>query len=123
MAPLLDEVTDYTVEKVRALCASPDELARPLSRSRAACLPREKEGSRVLRVAFFDSFFDYLGPEPREILDDLQEEGVADGKLQFTLPDVLKVMPISHRGNVEVLGRFGGADQICNVVKQLQSPH
>jgi hypothetical protein len=45
-----------------------------------------------------------------------------DGELQFTLPDVLKVPPISLRGNVnEIIGKFGGADQLRNAVNQLQS--
>jgi hypothetical protein len=46
-----------------------------------------------------------------------------DGELQFTLPpDVLKVPPISQHGNVaEIIGKFGGADQLLNAVNQLQS--
>jgi type I site-specific restriction endonuclease len=46
---------------------------------------------------------------------------VTDGELQFTLPDVLKVPPISQHGNVtEIIGKFGGADQLRNAVNQLQ---
>ena len=45
----------------------------------------------------------------------------ADGELQFTLPDVLKVPPISQHGNVaEIVGKFSGADQLRNAVNQLQ---
>ena len=45
-----------------------------------------------------------------------------DGELQFTLPDVLKVPPISQHGNVsEIIGKFGGADQLRNAVNQLQT--
>jgi hypothetical protein len=58
----------------------------------------------------------------REILNDLLEKYASDGELQFTLPDVLKVPPISQRGNVnEMIGKFGGADQLLNAVNQLQS--
>jgi hypothetical protein len=33
----------------------------------------------------------------------------SDGELQFTLPGVLKVRPISDHGNVnEIIGKFGG---------------
>ncbi len=68
------------------------------------------------------TFFDYFAPEAREILNDLLEKYAADGELQFTLPDVLKVPPISHHGNVnEIIGKFGGADQLRNAVNQLQS--
>jgi hypothetical protein len=45
-----------------------------------------------------------------------------DCELQFTLPDVLKVPPISSHGNVnEIMGRFGGAANLRNAVNQLQS--
>ncbi len=38
------------------------------------------------------------------------------------LPDVLKVPPISQHGNVnEIIGKFGGADQLRSAVNQLQS--
>ncbi len=68
------------------------------------------------------AFFSYLGPEAREILDDLLEKYASDGELQFTLPDVLKLPPISHHGNVnEIIGKFGGADQLRTAVNQLQS--
>jgi type I restriction enzyme R subunit len=50
------------------------------------------------------------------------ESQPADGELQFTLPDVLKVPPISQHGNVaEIIGKFGGTDQLRNAVNQLQS--
>ena len=63
-----------------------------------------------------------IGPEAREIQNDLLEKYATDGELQFTLPDVLKVTPISQHGNVnEIIGKFGGADQLRNAVKQLQT--
>ena len=38
----------------------------------------------------------------------------------FTLPDVLKVAPISHRGNVnEIIGKFGGADQLVRICREV----
>jgi type I restriction enzyme, R subunit len=64
-----------------------------------------------------------FGLEAREILADLLEKYTSDGELQFTLPDVLKLPPISHHGNVnEIIGEFGGADQLRIAVNQLQSP-
>jgi len=40
-----------------------------------------------------------------------------DDESQFTQPDVLKLPPISHHGNVnEIIGNFGGADQSDEVV-------
>ena len=68
------------------------------------------------------AFFAYYAPEAREILNDLLEKYAADGELQFTLPDVLKVPPLSSHGNVnEIMGKFGGADNLRNAVNQLQS--
>jgi type I restriction enzyme R subunit len=38
------------------------------------------------------------------------------------LPDVLKVPPISQHGNVhELVGKFGGAEQLREAVEQLQT--
>ena len=72
-------------------------------------------------------FFNYLGPEAREILDDLLGKYASDGELHLVvvrkhLLDVLKFPPTSHRGNVnEIIGKFGGADQLCTAVNRLQS--
>jgi type I restriction enzyme R subunit len=68
------------------------------------------------------AFFGYFAPEAREILNLLLEKYATDGELQFTLPDVLKVPPISQHGNVNaIIGKFGGADQLRNAVNQLQT--
>jgi type I restriction enzyme R subunit len=68
------------------------------------------------------AFFGYFAPEAREILGDLLEKYAADGELQFTLPDVLKVPPISHHGNVAaIIGKFGGADELRDAVNKLQT--
>ena len=43
-----------------------------------------------------------------------------DGALQVTLPDALKVPPISQHGNVaEIIGKFGGAHELGNPVNPL----
>src|SRR6266550_2185333 len=68
------------------------------------------------------AFFGYYAPEAREVLNDLLEKYAIDGELQFTLPDVLKVAPIWRHGNVaEIMGKFGGADQLRNAVNRLQA--
>jgi len=154
------KLTDYTAEKVRTLCASPDELrarwadagqradiiqqlaergidfqqvaaqtgqpdADPFDllchlAFHAPVLTRRQRADRVKKQQA--AMFNYLRPEAREILDLLLEKYASDGELQFTLPDVLKVPPISQRGNVnEIIGKFGGADQLRTAVNQLQS--
>jgi type I restriction enzyme R subunit len=86
----------------------------------APVLTRRQRADRVKKQQA--AFFNYFVPEAREILDDLLEKYATDGELQFTLPDVLKVRPISDHGNVnEIIGKFGGSDQLRNAVNQLQS--
>src|SRR6266849_11220105 len=86
----------------------------------ARVLTRRQRADRLKKQQA--AFFNYFVPEAREILSDLLEEYATDGELQFTLPDVLKVPPISQHGNVaEIIGKFGGADQLRNAVNQLQS--
>jgi len=86
----------------------------------APVLTRRQRADRVKKQQA--AFFAYYAPEAREILSDLLEKYAADGELQFTLPDVLKVPPLSSRGNVnEIMGRFGGAANLRNAVNQLQS--
>ena len=86
----------------------------------APVLTRRQRADRVKKKQA--AMFNYLKPEAQEILGDLLEKYASDGELQFTLPDVLKVRPISDHGNVnEIIGKFGGADQLRNAVNQLQS--
>jgi type I restriction enzyme, R subunit len=61
------------------------------------------------------------GPEARAILNDLLEKYADHGVTQLRLPDVLKLPPISDRGNtVEIIRAFGGAEQIRDAVADLQ---
>ena len=154
------KLTDYTAEKVRTLCASPDELrARWADTGQRADIIQQlsERGIDFAQVAAqagrpdadpFDllchlafnapvltrrqradrlkqqqaAFFAHFAPEAREILNGLLEKYAIDGELQFTLPDVLKVPPISHHGNVaEIISKFGGADQLRSAVNELQS--
>jgi type I restriction enzyme R subunit len=154
------KLTDYTAEKVRTLCASPDELrARWADAGQRADIIQQlaERGIDFQQVAAqagkpdadpFDllchlafnapvltrrqradrlkqhhvAFFKFFAPEAREILDDLLEKYASDGELQFTLPDVLKVRPISDHGNVaEIARHFGGLEKLGNAVTQLQS--
>jgi type I restriction enzyme R subunit len=149
------KLADYTAEKVRTLCASPDELRARWADAgqRADILPQLAErGIDFAQVATqagqpdadpFDllchlafnapvltrrqradrvkrqqaAFFNYYKPEAREILNDLLEKYASDGELQFTMPNVLKVPPISQHGNVnEIIGKFGRAHQLCNAM-------
>jgi type I restriction enzyme R subunit len=154
------KLTDYTAEKVRSLCANPEELrARWADLEQRAeviealqdrgidfqtlalqagkpdadpfdllchlafngpLLTRRQRAERVKREE--SGFFGQFGPEAREILGELLEKYAEDGEMQFTLPDVLKVSPVSRHGNVnEIIGKFGGAEKLLSAVNQLQS--
>ena len=77
----------------------------------APILTRRQCADRVKRQQA--AFFNYFAPEAREILSDLLEKYASDGEVQFTLPDILKVPPISQRGNVaEIATLFGGYEQL-----------
>ena len=67
-------------------------------------------------------FFAQYGTEARQILDALLDKYTEHGTAQFLIPDVLRVPPISDRGNViEIAERFGGVDQLRHAVVQLQT--
>lgn len=86
----------------------------------APILTRRQRADRVKkdRAEFFDTF----GPEAREILTDLLEKYADDGELSFSLPDVLKVPPVSQHGNVnEIIAKFGDSAKLRSAVNQLQS--
>jgi type I restriction enzyme R subunit len=86
----------------------------------APVLTRRQRADRMKKQQA--AFFGYFAPEAREILDDLLEKYASDGELQFTLPDVLKVRPISDHGNVaEIAQRFGGFEKLGDAVNKLQS--
>jgi type I restriction enzyme R subunit len=66
-------------------------------------------------------FFDDYGPHAREVLEELLEKYAEHGLAQFRLPDVLKLPPISERGNVaEIAKLFGGVASLRDAVDQLQ---
>jgi type I restriction enzyme R subunit len=67
-------------------------------------------------------FFDRFGAEARAILAELLEKYAEHGTAQFVIPDVLKVPPISERGNViEIAEMFGGAEKLREAVAELQA--
>jgi type I restriction enzyme R subunit len=85
-----------------------------------APLLTRRERAQQLRTDRKD-FFERFGPEAREILVELLEKYAEHGDAQFTLPDVLKVPPISNHGQVsDIIRVFGGVDQLRLAVNELQ---
>ncbi len=67
-------------------------------------------------------FFDHYSPEAKAILEELLEKYAQHGTAQFVVPDILKVPPISERGNViEIANYFGGAEKLREAVNELQT--
>ena len=67
-------------------------------------------------------FFDRYGPDARAVLNDLLDKYVEHGMAQFAMPDILKVPPISTRGNVVEIARyFQGSDKMQQAVDQMQA--
>lgn len=80
-------------------------------RERAERLRRERQ-----------DFFERYAPQARAVLEELLEKYAEHGTAQFVVPDVLKVPPISERGNVIEISRlFGGTDQLRGAINQLQT--
>ena len=66
-------------------------------------------------------FFDRFADGAREVLNELLEKYVEFGTAQFQIPDILKVPPISERGNVmEIAGLFGGGENLREALAELQ---
>ena len=86
-----------------------------------APLRTRRERAELLRRDKKD-FFSRYGPQARAILHELLQKYAEHGTAQFTIPDVLKVSPISEFGNIsEIIRFFGGADELKQAVDELQS--
>lgn len=67
------------------------------------------------------SFFEQHGEQAREILDALLRKYADHGPSEFSIPDSLKVPPLSELGNVsEIIQHFGGAEDFRKAVNKLQ---
>jgi type I restriction enzyme R subunit len=86
-----------------------------------APLRTRRERADRLRKDRPDLFATY-GLEARAILNDLLDKYAEYGLAQFAIPDVLKLPPISERGNVsEIIQLFGGAQPLKDAVARLQA--
>lgn len=85
-----------------------------------APVPTRKERAAKLRSTRPEFFTTYTEPA-RQILDTLLAKYAEHGPAEFSIPDSLKVPPISDLGNVsEIIQRFGDADSLRVAVAKLQ---
>jgi len=81
---------------------------------------RRERADRVRREE--REFRERYVPEARAVLDDLLEKYADHGITQFVIPDILKLPPISERGNVkEIADLFGGPRALRSAVTELQT--
>lgn len=81
---------------------------------------RQERAARLRRHT--TDFFDQYSAEARAILEDLLAKYVEYGLVQFTMPDILKVPPISTRANIiEVANYFKGAEGLHQAVDRMQA--
>jgi type I restriction enzyme R subunit len=84
-------------------------------------LRTRRERADELRNNRKDFFAQYTG-DAKTILNELLEKYTEHGVAQFTIPDVLKLEPISSHGNVmEIASHFGGPAKLREAVNQLQT--
>ena len=85
----------------------------------APVLTRKERAAR-LRSSKSNFFTTYAEPA-RQILDALLSKYAEHGPAEFSIPDSLKVPPLSDLGNVaEITQRFGGEDKFRYAVVHLQ---
>jgi type I restriction enzyme R subunit len=85
-----------------------------------APVPTRKERTARLKSTQPDFFTTYAEPA-RQILDALLAKYAEHGPAEFSVPDSLKVPPISDLGNVtEITQRFGGPEHFRAAVVKLQ---
>ncbi|MEQ8288729.1 MAG: DEAD/DEAH box helicase family protein [Gammaproteobacteria bacterium] len=85
----------------------------------APVLTRKERAARLRKET--PDFFEAYSDQARQILDTLLAKYAEHGPAEFSIPDSLKVPPISDLGNVtEIINRFGGADELRTAVTKLQ---
>ncbi len=109
--------------KLGEVAGSPDADPLDLLCHLAFNAPLRTRRERADRLARGHSdFFDQYGPEARQILNELLDRYADHGLDQLTLPDALKLPPISDHGNPsEIAGVFGGPEELKRAVDELHT--
>ena len=67
------------------------------------------------------AFLGQYVPAAREVLGAMLDKYAEHGSVQFKLPDILEIPPISEWGNViEISDRFGGVQRMREAVAEMQ---
>lgn len=123
-AETLDALREHGIDAAEAAIALGQPDADPFDvlcnlAWNAPVLTRAQRAAR-LRASRPDFLATY-GDAARQILDTLLAKYAEHGPAEFSIPDSLKVPPLSDIGNVsEITAHFGGTDQFRAAVTQLQ---
>ena len=120
VARLLDKGVDVETlaESVDKPDADPFDLLCHLA-FHSPLRTRRERASRLQREEA--AFFKQYGPPAREVLEAMLEKYAEHGNVQFKLPDILQIPPISGWGNViEISDRFGGAEPMRRALAEMQ---
>jgi type I restriction enzyme R subunit len=86
-----------------------------------APLRTRRERAEMVRKEKTD-FFDKYSPEARAVLNEMLEKYIEFGTAEFKIPEILRVPPISDRGNIpQITALFGGAEKLRAAVIELQT--
>jgi len=87
----------------------------------SAPLRTRRDRAEMLRKGKKD-FFEQYSHEAREVLNEILDKYIEYGYEQFKIPDILKIEPIDHHGNVAEIARtFGGPEKLRGAVNQMQT--
>jgi len=85
----------------------------------APVMTRAERAARVRKNQ--TGFLEQHGEQAREILIALLDKYAVHGPSEFSIPESLKIPPLSDLGNVsEIVSRFGGAEEFRDAVIKLQ---
>ena len=112
-----------TLEKLAENAGQPDadpfDLICHIAYS--APLRTRRERAERLRKGRVD-FWEYFQPEARDILQQILDKYIEYGTGGFTVPDILKVAPISAHGNIlEIVDKFGGPERLRDAIDRMQA--
>ncbi len=86
-----------------------------------APLRTRRERAEMVRKEKTD-FFDKYSPEANTVLNEMLDKYIEFGTAEFTIPDILRVPPISERGTIpQITALFGGAENLRAAVTELQT--
>jgi type I restriction enzyme R subunit len=116
------ESRGISIDELAKVMKKPEADAFDLLCNLAYSAPLKTRRDRAEALKGNTDFFDQFSEEARTILNEVLEKYAEHGSEQFTLPDVLKISPISSHGNIgEIIKIFGSAEGLKNAFDEMQA--